>query len=49
VLNRTHPDAAERFLRQAQRHVETRFQLYGQLASLAVQKAGTLGAAKPEE
>ena len=49
VLNRTHPDAAERFLRQAQRHVETRFQLYGQLASLAVQKAGTPGAAKPEE
>jgi pyruvate-ferredoxin/flavodoxin oxidoreductase len=49
VLNRTHPDAAERFLRQAQRHVETRFQLYGQLASLAVQKAGTAEAAKPEE
>ncbi len=49
VLNRTHPDAAERFLRQAQRHVETRFQLYEQLASLAVQKAGTPEAPKPAE
>jgi pyruvate-ferredoxin/flavodoxin oxidoreductase len=41
VLNRTHPDAAERFLRQAQKHVETRFHLYEQLAHLAVQKAET--------
>jgi pyruvate-ferredoxin/flavodoxin oxidoreductase len=49
VLNRTHPDAAERFLRQAQRHVETRFQLYGQLASLAVQKAGAPESSKPAE
>jgi pyruvate-ferredoxin/flavodoxin oxidoreductase len=49
VLNRTHPDAAERFLRQAQRHVETRFQLYEQLAHLAVQKAGTPEAPKPAE
>ncbi len=39
VLNRTHPDAAERFLRQAQKHVQTRFHLYEQLAHLAVQKA----------
>ncbi len=39
VLNRTHPDAAERFLRLAQRHAETRFSLYEQLAHLAVQKA----------
>jgi pyruvate-ferredoxin/flavodoxin oxidoreductase len=39
VLNRTHPDVAERFLQLAQRHVDTKFQLYEQLASLAVQKA----------
>ena len=39
MLNRTHPDAAERFLRLAQRHAETRFSLYEQLAHLAVQKA----------
>jgi pyruvate-ferredoxin/flavodoxin oxidoreductase len=41
VLNRTHPEAAERFLRLAQKHVETRFSLYEQLAHLAVQKAPT--------
>jgi pyruvate-ferredoxin/flavodoxin oxidoreductase len=39
VLNRTRPEAAERFLRMAQKHVETRFGLYEQLAHLAVQKA----------
>ncbi len=39
VLNRTHPEAAERYLRLAQKHVETRFSLYEQLAHLAVQKA----------
>jgi pyruvate-ferredoxin/flavodoxin oxidoreductase len=39
VLDRTHPEAAERFLRMAQKHVETRFSLYEQLAHLAVQKA----------
>ncbi len=39
VLNRTHPEAAERYLRLAQKHVETRFSLYQQLAELAVQKA----------
>jgi pyruvate-ferredoxin/flavodoxin oxidoreductase len=39
VLSRTHPDAAERFLRMAQKHVETRFSLYEQLAHLAVQRA----------
>ena len=39
VLNRTHPEAAERFLQQAQKHVETRFSLYEQLAHLAVQKS----------
>ncbi|QIK36848.1 pyruvate:ferredoxin (flavodoxin) oxidoreductase [Caldichromatium japonicum] len=38
VLSQTHPDAAERFLKLAQRHVETRFALYEQLAHLAVQK-----------
>ena len=48
VLNRTHPDAAERFLRQAQKHVETRFHLYEQLAHLAVQKAETPEPAQKE-
>ena len=38
VLNHTHPEDAERFLRLAQRHVETRFSLYQQLAHLAVAK-----------
>ncbi len=38
VLNRTHPEAAERFLALAQKHVETRFSLYEQMAHLAVQK-----------
>ncbi len=42
VLTRTRPEAAERFLHLAQRHVETRFQLYEQLAHLAVKKAATL-------
>jgi len=39
VLNRTHPAAAERYLRMAQKHVDTRFNLYEQLAHLAMQKA----------
>ena len=39
VLQRTHPDAAERFLHQAQRQVESKFLLYEQLAQLAVQNA----------
>jgi len=39
VLQRTHPDAAERFLQQAQKQVKTRFHLYEQLAHLAVQRA----------
>ncbi len=41
VLNKTHPDAAERFMLKAQKHVETRASLYEQLAHLAVQKAET--------
>jgi len=40
VLNRTHPADAERFLRLAQKHVESRFQLYEQLAHLAMAKQG---------
>ncbi|MFI0414103.1 MAG: pyruvate:ferredoxin (flavodoxin) oxidoreductase [Candidatus Thiodiazotropha sp.] len=36
VLERTHPDLSERFLRQAQHHIKTRYQLYEQLAKLAV-------------
>jgi pyruvate-ferredoxin/flavodoxin oxidoreductase len=39
VLNRTHPDAAEHFLKLAQKHVESKFSLYEQLAHLAWQKA----------
>jgi pyruvate-ferredoxin/flavodoxin oxidoreductase len=39
VLNRTHPDDAERFLKLAQKHVESKFSLYEQLAHLAWQKA----------
>ena len=49
VLTRTHPDAAEHFLQLAQKHVKTRFQLYEQLASLAVQEAGVTEGAKPKE
>ncbi len=41
VLTRTHPDLAERYLRQAQADVESQSFLYRQLASLAVKKAGT--------
>jgi pyruvate-ferredoxin/flavodoxin oxidoreductase len=39
VLQRTHPEAAERFLRQAQQQVKSRFFLYEQLAHLAVRHA----------
>ena len=38
VLAKTHPEDAERFLRLAQKHVETRFRLYEQLAHLAAAK-----------
>ncbi|PVV17975.1 MAG: hypothetical protein B6D79_16280, partial [gamma proteobacterium symbiont of Ctena orbiculata] len=36
VLERTHPEHSEHFLRQAQQHIKTRYQLYEQLARLAV-------------
>jgi pyruvate-ferredoxin/flavodoxin oxidoreductase len=39
VLQRTHPEDSERFLRQAQQHIKTRYQLYEQLAHLAVAQA----------
>ncbi|MBK1632926.1 pyruvate:ferredoxin (flavodoxin) oxidoreductase [Thiohalocapsa halophila] len=39
VLNRTHPDDAERFLKLAQKHVESKYSLYEQLAHLAWQKS----------
>jgi len=39
VLNRTHPDDAERYLKLAQKHVESKYSLYEQLAHLAWQKA----------
>ena len=35
VLERTHPEASERFLQQAQQQIKTRYQLYEQLAKLA--------------
>ncbi len=41
LLTRTHPEDAERYLQLAQKHVQTRFSLYEQLAHLAVQKAPT--------
>ncbi len=36
MLMRSHPDEAERYLRQAQKQVHSRFHLYEQLAKLAV-------------
>ena len=39
LLNRTHPEDAERYLQLAQQHVKTRFSLYEQLAQLAAEKA----------
>ncbi len=36
VLQRTNPEASERFLRQAQQQIKTKYQLYEQLAHLAV-------------
>ncbi|MCU7865849.1 MAG: pyruvate:ferredoxin (flavodoxin) oxidoreductase, partial [Candidatus Thiodiazotropha sp. (ex Lucinoma borealis)] len=39
VLQRTHPEASERFLRQAQQQIKTRYQLYEQLAQLATGEA----------
>ncbi|MGD8909259.1 MAG: pyruvate:ferredoxin (flavodoxin) oxidoreductase [Chromatiales bacterium] len=41
VLQRTHPEASEHFLRQAQLQIKTRYQLYEQLAHLAVAHADT--------
>ena len=49
VLGRTHPEVAEGFLQQAQKHVQTRFQLYEQLAHLAVERAAVTGGAEPKE
>ncbi len=36
VLQRTNPEASERFIRQAQQQIKTKYQLYEQLAHLAV-------------
>ena len=51
VLFRTHPDAAELFLEQAQRQIRSRFHLYEQLAHLAVaeQARGTTEAMAEEK
>jgi pyruvate-ferredoxin/flavodoxin oxidoreductase len=40
VLQRTHPDLAESYFSAAQKHVESRFHLYDQLAHLAVAQVG---------
>ncbi len=37
MLERTHPDAAARFMKQAQRHARSKFHLYEQLAQLAIE------------
>ncbi len=39
MLQRSHPERAEKYLREAQKHVESRYRLYEQLAHLAVAKA----------
>jgi pyruvate-ferredoxin/flavodoxin oxidoreductase len=49
VLFRTHPDAAEQFLKQAQRHIRSRFHLYEQLAHLAQAEQGGAPAPKAQE
>jgi hypothetical protein len=36
VLERTHPDAAHRFMEAAQHQTRAKFHLYAQLAKLAV-------------
>jgi pyruvate-ferredoxin/flavodoxin oxidoreductase len=38
VLQRTHPEDSEQFLRQAQQQIKTRYQLYEQLAHLAMKQ-----------
>jgi pyruvate-ferredoxin/flavodoxin oxidoreductase len=48
VLGRTRPEAAERYLQLAQKHVETRFNLYEQMAKMAVHKAPAM-ASEPTE
>jgi pyruvate-ferredoxin/flavodoxin oxidoreductase len=49
VLERTHPEAAERFLQQAQKEAESKFFLYEQLAHLAVQNAPAVSAPAEEK
>lgn len=44
VLSRTHPEAAQRFLKQAQQHAQEKFRLYEQLAHIKL-----TGEAGPEE
>ncbi|MBK1702042.1 pyruvate:ferredoxin (flavodoxin) oxidoreductase [Thiococcus pfennigii] len=43
VLNRTHPDDAERYMRLAQEHVQMRFRFYDQLARIALEKTPEKG------
>ena len=49
VLNRTRPEDAERYLQLAQKHVETRFSLYEQMARMALDKAPAAAAAVPAD
>ena len=48
MLGRSHPDLAEKYMREAQRHIESRYTLYEQLAHLAVGKSeGTQSTQRP--
>jgi pyruvate-ferredoxin/flavodoxin oxidoreductase len=49
VLNRTRPEDAERYLQLAQKHVETRFSLYEQMAKMALHKAPVAAAVPADE
>ena len=49
VLNRTRPEDAERYLQLAQKHVETRFNFYEQMAKMAMHKAPAAAAVPADE
>jgi len=50
MLQRTHPELAEEYLREAQQHARSRFDLYEQLARLAVCNATAIdGQATPQK
>jgi pyruvate-ferredoxin/flavodoxin oxidoreductase len=49
MLFRSHPDAAEQFLKEAQRNIRTRFRLYEQLAHLATGEGPPAGGGAAEK